>query len=366
LVLVPGETHFPGSGSGKVGSTVTQTADASFMVTVLAVDDQYYLDTWMNTTVTLATSDPDDVHPAAVSMVAGLANFTLTLKTAGGASVTGVSASLGMTATAGLTVVGSAVVASKLLLLLPGETHAPGTANGKTGYPEAHPTGISWYFTVLATDDQWNRVTTAANMVSLAATTDAWTHQEPAAMVNGSLLAWAQFNAIGTFTLSSGDTGGTLAPIPTGVDIGGRFVLVLPGETVAWGSAPGKTGSPIAQTPGQGFQVTIYPVDNQYRRIGSFAQNANLNSSDVNAFLPASWSINFSSGVAAVGVTLNTTGSQTLTVGEAGGFQAASQTVTESVGTVTVAAALARAAVQSVSVPFTVAGTAGNPADHRF
>ena len=45
---------------------------------------------------------------------------------------------------------------SKLLVLLPGETNAPGTATGKIGTPSAQAAGIPFNITVVACDANWN------------------------------------------------------------------------------------------------------------------------------------------------------------------------------------------------------------------
>src|SRR5687767_4571801 len=46
------------------------------------------------------------------------------------------------------------------------------------------------------------------------------------------------------------------------------------------------------------------------------------------------------------------------------GFSAASQTVAEAAGSVILTLELTSAATEPVTVPYTVAGTAGNPSDH--
>ena len=48
---------------------------------------------------------------------------------------------------------------TKLQILLPGETAAPGTASGKTGAPSAQTAGGAFNVTVNAVDANWNPVT---------------------------------------------------------------------------------------------------------------------------------------------------------------------------------------------------------------
>src|SRR5439155_12923639 len=47
---------------------------------------------------------------------------------------------------------------TKLQLLVPGETAAPGTATGKTGTPSAQTAGTAFTVTVNAVDANWNLV----------------------------------------------------------------------------------------------------------------------------------------------------------------------------------------------------------------
>src|SRR6185295_3973681 len=45
---------------------------------------------------------------------------------------------------------------SRLLVLLPGETAAPGTVLGRAGTPSALNAGVTYFATVRLTDDFWN------------------------------------------------------------------------------------------------------------------------------------------------------------------------------------------------------------------
>ena len=52
---------------------------------------------------------------------------------------------------------------SRLQVLLPGETAAPGTSSGKTGSPAAQTAGIPFYVTVRACDSSWELVPTVTH-----------------------------------------------------------------------------------------------------------------------------------------------------------------------------------------------------------
>ncbi len=62
-----------------------------------------------------------------------------------------------------------ALAFSKLQLLMPGETAAPGTPTGKTGTPTAQTAGTAFTITVNAVDANWNLIS-ANDTVHLAST----------------------------------------------------------------------------------------------------------------------------------------------------------------------------------------------------
>src|SRR5207245_6708235 len=84
---------------------------------------------------------------------------------------------------------------------------------------------------------------------------------------------------------------------------------LMPGETAAPGTAPGKTGTPAAQTAGTAFNVTIRSVDAQWNLVSS-THTVGITSSDPNATLPANGAL--SAGTRTVTVTLKTAGSQSV------------------------------------------------------
>ena len=56
---------------------------------------------------------------------------------------------------------------TRLQVLLPGESPAPGTGTGKSGAPTSQTVGVPFNVTVRATDSTWNLVTTITNSVDL-------------------------------------------------------------------------------------------------------------------------------------------------------------------------------------------------------
>lgn len=97
-----------------------------------------------------------------------------------------------------------------------------------------------------------------------------------------------------------------------------RFVklqVLLPGETAAPGTVSGKTGTPDAQTVGVPFSVTINAVDANWNLAVTGGDLIHITSSDTGATLPADAAL--VGGTVTVSVTLNTTGSATVTATDA-------------------------------------------------
>src|SRR5207249_692643 len=86
-------------------------------------------------------------------------------------------------ATSSNVVVGPGAFA-KLQLLVPGETAAPGTANGKTGTPLTQTAGTSFNVTVNAVDSNWNVVSTN-DTIAISSSDGAASLPANAALVSG-------------------------------------------------------------------------------------------------------------------------------------------------------------------------------------
>ena len=181
---------------------------------------------------------------------------------------------------------------SKLQILLPGETAAPGTASGKTGTPTAQTAGSTFNVTVNAVDANWNPVTS----------TDTVAHhlhrpQRDAARANTALVAGTKTLSVtaktaGSATFTSTDiTNGAMTAntSPSTTINAGAFTklqMLMPGETAAPGTASGKTGAPSAQTAGGSFNVTVNAVDANWNVVSS-TDTVGITSTDANAALPA-------------------------------------------------------------------------------
>src|SRR5439155_2717746 len=86
-LLAPGETAAAGSASGKAGTASSQTAGTPFNITVNAVD-AYWNVVNTNDTVNVSATDTNAALPGSAALVSGSKTLSVTLKTAGSATVT--------------------------------------------------------------------------------------------------------------------------------------------------------------------------------------------------------------------------------------------------------------------------------------
>src|SRR5665811_3983 len=183
-ILLPGETAAPGTASGKTGTPSAQTAGSAFNVTVNAVDANWNPVTSTDT-IGITSTDANATLPANAALVAGTKTYSVTAKTAGSKTFTATDITNGtMTANTSPATTINAAAFSKLQILLPGETAAPGTATGKTGTPSAQTASSSFTVTVNAVDANWN-VISSTDTIGITSTDTNATLPSNAALVAG-------------------------------------------------------------------------------------------------------------------------------------------------------------------------------------
>src|SRR5690606_8136260 len=173
-VLMPGETAAPGTSTVKTGTPAAQIAGNNIMVTINAVDENWNLVSTATPTVKITASDDNAELPDNTALTAGTRTFLVTFKTAGNHTVTATDQSEGesLTENIGSETAVSAGVASKLQILMPGETAAPGTPNGKTGTAADQIAGVAFDLIVNVVDANWNLVTTATGKAAKLTSSD--------------------------------------------------------------------------------------------------------------------------------------------------------------------------------------------------
>ena len=90
---------------------------------------------------------------------------------------------------------------SRLQVLLPGESAAPGTVSGKTGTPRAQTEGVPFTVTVRACDASWNLVSSVTSLIQITSSDGSATLPPDAQLAGGS----------GSFPLTF-NTGGCVEP----------------------------------------------------------------------------------------------------------------------------------------------------------
>ena len=104
---------------------------------------------------------------------------------------------------------------TRLQVLLPGETAAPGTVTGKLGTPRAQSVGIPFNVTVRACDATWHLETTVTNIVALNSTDESATLPGPTALAGGVATLTVTCNAGGSFTFTADDQSDPTIPEAT-------------------------------------------------------------------------------------------------------------------------------------------------------
>ena len=322
-VLVPGETAAPGTATGKTGTPSVQSIENAFTVTVNAVDANWNLVTSATNTVHFASSDGGATLPSDLALVSGTRTYTngVQFSASGTQTITVTDISPGtLTSDTSPSITVTAGAFSKLQLLLPGETAAPGTPSGKTGTPDAQTAGTAFTVTVNAVDNNWNVVNVITDVVGITSSDANATLPSNAALVSGTETFSVTLKTAGTATITATDItdGGKSPDTSPSVTVNpGTFTklqLLVPGETSVPGTASGKTGTPTTQTEGAAFTVTVNAVDANWNLVNSVTDVVHFTSSDVAATLPADAAL--VAGTQTFSVTYNTAGTATLTASD--------------------------------------------------
>ena len=167
-VILPGETAKGGTADGKDGVPYNQTAGTPFPITIRAVDAYWNVVSGIGDRVALTSTDAFAGLPAETTLVSGQLTFTGRLYKSGAQTITAHdvdNSAISDNTSGSVTIVGGAF--SRVLVLAPGESPAPGTASGRTGSATAQSINYAFTLTVLATDPWWNPVTGPTDVVHI-------------------------------------------------------------------------------------------------------------------------------------------------------------------------------------------------------
>jgi len=185
-VILPGESAMGGTTTGKSGTPTNQTAGNSFTVTVRAVDQYWNLVPGVNDRIALASTDLYAWMPTDTVLVNGQVLIPTRLHKSGYQTITARDSdnvSIQPNTSSQVLVIGGTF--SRVLLLAPGETPAPGTATGRGGTATDQSINYAFTVTALATDQWWNPVGGATDVVHITSGDPLAQLPPDQAMVNG-------------------------------------------------------------------------------------------------------------------------------------------------------------------------------------
>ncbi|MCX6120398.1 MAG: hypothetical protein NTX44_02110 [Ignavibacteriales bacterium] len=317
-LLVPGEAADPGTptGIGKTGTPNATTAGSSFSITANAVDTYWNTVTTITDLIGITSDDANAVLPANANLIAGTKAFSVTLKTSGSKKITASDLTDGVkTANTSPTITVNPGAFSKLQILLPNQTAAPGSAQGWTGFTTARNAGESFNLVVNAVDDHWNVITSVSHVVGITSTDAYAILPANTALSLGTVtlsvtLKSTQYPTLTATDISDGTkTPATTASITVNAGAFTKLQILLPGESSVPGSSSGKTGTVTPQTAGTSFNVTVNAVDTYWNLVNTITDAVGITSSDLNAVLPSNAAL--VSGTNQYAVTLKAGGSTT-------------------------------------------------------
>jgi hypothetical protein len=324
-ILMPGETAAPGSATGKTGAPTARTAGTAFTIIVNAVDP--YWNKVANTDIIhVVTTDVNGAVPADIALTGGTMTFTnkVNLKTPSTTTTITVTDVTDGTKTSdtspALTV--NAGAFTKLQILLPGETAAPGTSLGKIGTPTGQIAGTTINVTVNAVDAVWNVITNTTDVVNFTSTDANAVLPANTALVGGTITLTATVKTAGARTITATDVtnpakiGNISASVTVSAGAFSKLQLLVPGETAAAGTPTGKTGTPNAASAGTGFVITVNAVDAYWNKVTSATDFVQFTTTDPNGVVPANTQLALGTKTftTTTGPNLKTVGTQTITV----------------------------------------------------
>ncbi|MDA3792802.1 MAG: hypothetical protein PF545_03985, partial [Elusimicrobia bacterium] len=292
FLVAPGETYANGHPIGKTDNTPSgQTAGNVFTVDAYVTDLYYNTVTSISPEVAITLEDTNSTPPSNRNLASGTTTFDIILKTAGDWWVKGddFSATYQNYTTPDITVGADSAV--KLLVLLPGETSAPGETGGKTGAPDTQVAGQEFSITVRGVDNNWNMKDDGSALADVHIETDDPYDSAPApfndrSLSGGETKFGITLKRAATSWIRATDVDGTAllqyetAPVDVDPDIFSRLLVTLPGESLLEGSPSGKTGSASNQIAGQQFLVTVTGTDNNFNKVDTSTADINITTED--------------------------------------------------------------------------------------
>ena len=308
-----------------VSAPSTATAGTAFNVTVTALDQFGNTATGYTGMVKFTSSDSTAVLPANSTLTNGVGTFSVTLKKAGGQTVTA-------TDTVTSTITGTS---NSITVSAASATHFTFTVPGS---PIA---GTQFSITVVAKDAYNNTATGYAGTVKFSSSDPAAVLPANSTLTSGSGSFNVTLKTAGSQTVTATDT------VNSSITGTSSAMTVRPTTATHF-----SVSAPSTATAGAAFNITVTALDTYGNTATGYTGTVKFSSTDGAAVLPANSTL--TSGVGTFSVTLKTTGSRTVT---------ATDTVTSTITGTSAAIAVSAATAThfTVSAPSTAtAGTAFN------
>ena len=256
FVVLPGQSFTDGStvaASGVSGAAPNQAAGVAFNLSELVAADREF-----NVAATYSGA-----KTIAYAGAGGSPSFTTNVSFTGGHSTTALATTLRKAETVALSATSATAPAiatalpsasfsvapgpvSKLQLLLPGETAAPGTATGKTGTPVAQTAGAAMLNNVRvnAVDADWNVIASASPDVAIGSSDAAAAIADDNGATGGNLSLVAGSGTLSSFTFWTGGAPQTLSATDAAAALSAGT-----SASVTVNKAPSATGVTSSQNP---------------------------------------------------------------------------------------------------------------------
>jgi len=271
-----------------VSAPATVTAGTSFNVAV-AAKDIFGNTTSYAPTVTLTSTDTQASGMGPKTLSNGTGSFATIHLTAGAQTITATGAGTPpISGFANVTVVAASA------------THFTVTA------PSIATAGTAFSYAVTAKDQFNNLAPTYSGIVHFTSTDGQAALPGDITLTNGAGMFQATLKTAGTFTITAADTvTSSISGVSGGITVASgslaQFVFLRPTQN---------------QPAGSSFTIQVKALDAYGNTVTSYTGPATLTSSDPQAILPSPATLTFTSGIASASLTLNTAGTQTVTVAD--------------------------------------------------
>lgn len=319
-VLLPGETAAPGTGSGKTGTPRPQVAGIPFTVTVNAVDNTWAVVNTVTNSVQITSSDASATLPSPAQLQSGTRTFTVTFNAAGSFNVQAKDQTDNTIPNATSALALTQVLAGFTFEAIAQKHKYAGqddattlTARDPNGNVVTGYTGPVGLKEITSYGDGRVTVGPAHTSDTVTLTNGVWNGNIRMYRADETSINRGNVNKY-AYDVANPSKNGTSDPFVVHPGPLARVQIVVPGEAPLPGSVSGKTGSPATQAVGTGFVVNIYSTDNWWNPLPS--ANTVTVTATGSSNTPQSGTLN--NGTRQFNVTLNTVGSQTVSVSSSG------------------------------------------------